>query len=262
MRPAARAAAAPPALARDAFTARAFPTDPADLAVRIDAQRPVVSVDALLQSCLHDAAGCPPEAGTVRRWTVAERLDALVAIRQACGATGEAVALRCAEDECGELFEAEIDLAAVRGRAVTAVEFEFAGRSLRARVPTGADQARWQDEGTPLRLVAASLVEPAEPLDDALVEALDGALAAADPTRELQLDLACAACGTTGRHVVALETQLLATFAREQSAWLRQIARLAQAFHWAEAEIAGMPAWRRDFYLARLDAEESGGFAP
>lgn len=257
MRPAARASATPSALARDAFVARAFATDAADLASPIDAARPVASVDALLTSCLRDAEGGPPDAGAVRRWTVANRLDALIAIRQAGGATTENVSLRCGERECGERFEAEIELAACRGSPTTAIEFEVAGEALRARVPTGVDQAHWQEERTPLHLVVASLLESTTPVDEALVAALDGALAEVDPARELQLDLACPACGATHRHVVELETQLLATFAREQAAWLRQIARLARAFHWAEAEIARMPAWRRDFYLARLGAEGS-----
>jgi len=43
---------------------------------------------------------------------------------------------------------------------------------------------------------------------------------------------------------------------------LRKIVRLARAFHWAEAEIARMPAWRRDFYLGCLDAEGFDEAAP
>ncbi|MGZ5265901.1 MAG: hypothetical protein ACXWCC_03860 [Caldimonas sp.] len=262
MRPATRAAA-PPAPGREAYAARPFAVDCADLAVRVDASRPVGSTDFLLAACLRDAAGQAPQAEAVRHWTVARRLDALVAIRQAGGARTERVVRRCAEPGCGESFEVEIELGACRNPGeASSVEFSVAGNAVRARLPTGADQARWQAERTPLQLVAASLLETQAPPDETVVAALDAALADADPARELQLDLTCPACATTRRHVVDLEAQLLGSFAGKQGRWLRQIARLAQAFHWPEAEIARMPQWRRDFYLARLDGDAVGEAAP
>lgn len=251
MHPATRSAEAAD---RDVFAARRFGSDRADLAQRVDASRPVAATDFLLVACLRDRDGRPPEGDAVRSWTLARRLDALVAIRQAGGARTECVAMRCVEPGCGEAFEVEVDLAACRRPGVgSAVEFEVEGEPVRARLPTGADQARWRAERTPLHLIAASLLEtPAA--SDAVVAALDAALAAADPARELQLDLACPACAATHRYPVDLEAQLLGAFAAEQGRWLGQIARLAQAFHWPEAEIAQMPRWRREFYLARLDA--------
>ncbi|MEP7300217.1 MAG: hypothetical protein ABI699_01715 [Caldimonas sp.] len=259
MSPATRAAETP---GRDAFAARRFGSACADLAQRVDTARPVASTDFLLVACLSDRAGRPPEGDAVPRWTLARRLDALIAIRQAGGAATERVGLRCAEPGCGEGFEVEIDLVACRRPGEgSAIEFEADGETVRARLPTGADQARWQAERTPLHLVAASLLETPT-ASDAVVAALDAALAAADPARELQLDLACPACAAEHRYAVDLEAQLLGAFAAEQGRWLGQIARLAQAFHWAEAEIAQMPDWRRDFYLARLEAAGFGEEAP
>ncbi len=254
MRSAARAAA-PSASGRDAFVARPFATDAVDLDVPIDASRPVASTDALLASCLHDASGRRPDVEAVRRWTVVARLDALAAIREAGGARTEWVVFQCKAADCTERFEAEIDLAVCRTKgAATTIEFPVDGKAMRARLPTGADQARWQQEPTPLHLVAASLLDSTDP-DPAVIDALDAALAQADPARELKLQLVCPACGTAQQRIVDLEAQLLGTFAREQQALLRKIARLARAFHWAEADIARMPAWRRDCYLDRLDAE-------
>jgi hypothetical protein len=255
MRSAARAAA-PSASGRDAFVARPFPTDACDLATAIDAARPVASTDALLTTCLRDASGRGPELDAVRRWTVAARLDALAAIREAGGPRSEWVAFRCEAVGCDERFEAEIDLSVCRAKgSASTFEFAVAGGELRARLPTGADQARWQAERTPLHLVAASLLETGAPADPAVIDALDTALAEADPARELQLDLVCPACAAPQHRVVDMEAQLLGSFAREQQALLRKIVRLARAFHWAEADIARMPAWRRDWYLGRLDAE-------
>lgn len=262
MRTTARAAA-PSATSRDAFVARAFATDADDLVVLIDAAQPVVSTDALLTACLRGGTGHRPEVDAVRRWTVASRLDALAAIREAGGARTEWVAFLCEAPGCAERFEAEIDLGACRAKgSASTIEFSVAGDTMRARLPTGADQARWQQERMPLHLVAASLLESSAPADAAVIAALDSALAEADPARELQLDLVCPACAAPQRRVVDLEAQLLGTFAREQQALLRKIVRLARAFHWAEAEIVRMPAWRRDFYLGRLDAEGFGESAP
>ena len=248
MRSAARAAA-PSATGRDAFAARAFATDADDLAAPIDPARTVASTDALLTMCLRDEAGRRPDVDAVRRWTVAARLDALAAIREAGGARTEWLAFQCEGPDCTEPFEAEIDLGAcrVKGKAAT-IEFAVAGDTMRARLPTGADQARWQQERMPLHLVAASLLESEGTADAAVIAALDAALAEADPARELRLDLVCPACAAPQRRVVDLEAQLLGTFAREQQALLRKIVR--------------MPAWRRDFYLGRLDAEGFDESAP
>ncbi len=242
-----------------ALTARPFATDPTDLAVRIDPLEPVASVDALLSSCLEGADGGRPAPAEVRSWTVARRLDALLAIRRAGGSAAESFSFRCPDGACGEAFEAEIDLGgSSRPEAGEAIEFEVGERRLRARAPTGTDQGRWQRERTPLSLVAASLLGSTDPASGAEIEALDQALARSDPMRELHLDLDCPACGRRAAHRVELEPHLLAAFARDQRIWLAEIGRLALAFHWAEDDLARLPRWRRAFYLARLDADGSG----
>ena len=255
MRSVARAVA-PSGSGRDAFVARPFGTEAVDLDVPIDASRPVESSDALLVACLRDASGRRPDVDGVRRWTVAARLDALAAIREASSARTEWMVFQCEAAHCTERFEAEIDLAVCRTEGVaTTIEFPVDGNAMRARLPTGADLARWQRERTPLHLVAASLLDSIEPADPAVIDALDAALAEADPARELKLDLVCPACGSAQQRVVDMEAQLLGTFEREQKALMRKIVRLARTFHWAEADIVHMPAWRRDYYLGRLDAE-------
>ena len=226
---------------------RAFGVDAAGLAWPIDAARPAEAVDYLLNACLGESR----EA--VRNWSVARRLDALVAIRQADGRASETVAVRCAA--CGAPFEIELDLGQCRLPVSDAVlAFEAGGRWLQARLPTGAEQSHWQRERTPLRLVAASLLDPALEPDDETLAALNRALAARDPLRELALQPACPECGAVSEQTVDLEAHLLHCFAQQQRAWLGEIATLAEAYHWSEDSIATMPAWRRAFYLQRLEA--------
>lgn len=231
-------------------TARAFGTEPADLADPIDARCPAEAVDHVLSVCL----GLRPE--TVRGWSLGRRLDALVAVRQAEGRGVEALPLRC--PDCQQPFEIEIDLQACRAPvSEDAVPVELGAQRLRSRLPTGADQARWQRERTPLHLVAGSLLDAAPeppPEPQALVDAVDRALAGRDPLRDLAVPAACPECGAASEHRIDLEAHLLACFARQQRAWLCDIAELAAAFHWGEAEIAALPAWRRQFYLQQARA--------
>lgn len=229
---------------------RPFCTDAADLAQPIDTRSPAEAVDHVLAACL----ALDPQA--VRGWSLPRRLDALVAVRLADGHAAETLPLHC--PACGQAFEVEIDLQACRAPVCEeAVTLEVGMQRLRSRLPTGADQAQWQREHTPLHLVAGSLLERAPepaPAPDVLVEALDRALAARDPLRELAVPADCPECGAAGEHRIDLETHLVAGFARRQRAWLSEIAELAAAYHWAEAEIAGLPAWRREFYLQKVRA--------
>jgi hypothetical protein len=241
---------APP---QDAWSARAFATQPADLEAPIDAAAPPGSVDLLLRACLRDSRGRAPDTAELAAWSVGRRLDGLVAIRLAEGRPLERIGLACGHEGCGACFEAELDLAACRrAQDETPLGIAAAGGTLRARLPTGADHTRWLSERTSLRSAAACLLEGAEP-DEATIEALDRALAERDPLRELALDLACPECGARHQHVLNLEAHLLRAFARAQERWLAEIGTLARAFHWREADIAAMPAWRRAFYLERLE---------
>lgn len=218
----------------------------------LDPDHPAEAVDQLL------AAGLGKEAAAVRRWSVGRRLDALVALRQSQQGDVERVALNCAGCRAG--FAVDIDLAVCRApqmadQAPFAVSYEVNGATRRARLPTGEDQARWQRERAPLRLVADSLMADGRPCgDDDSLQALGQALAARDPLRELPVQAVCPECGQLADHHVDLEAHLVTAFAGAQRELLSQIAALAEAYHWSEAEIACMPAWRRQFYLQRLEA--------
>jgi len=136
------------------------------------------------------------------------------------------------------------------------IGFEVEGQRFEARCPTGEDHARWLSERPSQHAAAASLLDENTGPDDAIVAALNEALASQDPARELPVSTQCPACEAAIETVIALETRLLQAFAAEQRSWLREIAAVAQSYPWSEAEIAAMPAWRRRFYLARAaDAE-------
>lgn len=230
------------------LTARAFTSEAADLAVCIDPQRPVDSIDTLLGCCLRGEGDSLQQQP--RSWPVARRLDALITIRIAGGVATESIPLRC--PQCDESFEILLDLDACRPLETPArIAFEVDGQRFEARCPTGEDHTRWQAEHPSQRLVAGSLLDVEGEPDDAIVAALNAALASLDPARELPVSTQCPACDSAIETIIALETQLLQAFAVEQRTWLREIAAVARSYPWSEAEIAAMPAWRRRFYLAR-----------
>lgn len=213
----------------------------------LDPDRPAETVDRLL------AAGTGEGADTVRRWSVGRRLDALVTLRQSQRGDVEPVGLRC--PQCRAAFEVDIDLAACRSPVLEdEVVIAVGGTTRRARLPTGEDQALWQRDHAPLRLVADSLMADGMPAgDDEAQQALGRALSARDPLRELPVQAVCPECGHLGEHQVDLEAHLVTAFALSQRELLAQIAVLAEAYHWSEAEIAAMPPWRRRFYQQRLE---------
>ena len=215
------------------------------------------AIDTLLTRCLYGADSGANSAPSVRSWPVSRRLDGLISIRLAGGVSMETIPLRC--PECNEDFEISLDLAASRPPATPErIAFEAGGELFEARCPTGADHARWLAERPSQRAAAASLLEAETEPDDAIVAALNEALASQDPARELPVSTQCPSCEASIETVIALETRLLQAFAAEQCTWLREIAAVARSYPWSEAEIAAMPAWRRRFYLAR--AAETEGF--
>jgi hypothetical protein len=82
---------------------------------------------------------------------------------------------------------------------------------------------------------------------------LAAALAEHEKAIALQAEAACPECQRTHCADIDLETLLLADFAARQRQLLAEVAALAHAFHWTEAQILALPAWRRAHYLARLD---------
>jgi hypothetical protein len=230
-------------------TVRPFGHDAADLDVAFARTWPEDSTTALLAAC----TGC--DAAAVRGWTLARRLQALLSVRLAEDPAARLPAvLRCAA--CGERFELEIDLAQCRH---TVDEQPIAwsapdGTGWALRLPTAADLQAWREAATgDERHIAAALLDrTAEDLPAAWLPALAEALAERDPFTALDVQAACPECGHDNPAAIDLEALLLVGFASRQQRLLDDVAALASAFHWSEAQILALPAWRRAHYIARL----------
>ena len=148
---------------------------------------------------------------------------------------------------------------------------------LRLRLPTGADQTRWSE--TPVQDFAglvADLVQSVDLEDDTEPEsapmevqgegqairpewlpAIEAALESADPLTALQIQTECPECGHGFELPVDLEQLLLQRLMAAQTRVLRDIHRLASAYHWSEREILALSPKRRAFYLRCLASGEA-----
>ncbi|MEE4109124.1 MAG: hypothetical protein V2I24_07250 [Halieaceae bacterium] len=152
-----------------------------------------------------------------------------------CGTCGEQVEFTLPDD-----FE-------IPARSVQAGQLELAyrGSTYRLRLPCLNDVQGGA-------LAREALADGAPWQDPGFEAAAQTALLEADPGLKVDLELACAACGA-----VQLQTLDVAGFAwarLEQSAQrvVKEVARLARAFGWSEAELTSMSQARRALWLAEL----------
>lgn len=89
-------------------------------------------------------------------------------------------------------------------------------------------------------------------LPQAVLEALGEQIAEADPLAEIWISLTCPSCG----HTWQVLFDVLSYLWGEIDVWayrtLHEVHSLARAYGWSEAEILGLSAWRRQYYLSLL----------
>ena len=171
---------------------------------------------------------------------------------------------------CGERLETSFEVAEIRAEGAAEGPAEIReltadGRELSFRLPNSLDLAALAaaGPGEDLRrlllarclLGALSPDEPAElELTDETVATIARRMAAADPQGEVELALACPACG----HGWPAAFDILSFFWTELDAWarllLREVHLLASTYHWRERDILELTPWRRRAYLELLGA--------
>lgn len=167
------------------------------------------------------------------------------------GLFGPAVTFRAVCPCCGEALEAEIpDLR--RGAPPTPGPhtIDLDGHALRFRLPTGDDIAAAAVAPDPAaELVRRCLLEFAGPAHPDLAGALLTASAELDPDADLRLELACAACSHVWSAAFDVVAFLSAELASRAPRLAREVALLARAFGWREADILALSPARRQLYL-------------
>ncbi|HKQ29815.1 MAG TPA: hypothetical protein VJS66_00900 [Burkholderiales bacterium] len=233
--------------------ARAFGTRAQDLNVDFALPRADV-VSALLQGSLYRDDGSWD--GDSWSWTLAQRLQGLLAIALASGVAPLALVHAC--DVCAEMIEIGLD-AHDFVRAEDVVDFQWSpapDRTLNVMLPRGHEQRRWSqvDALTPQAMARELISGQSSDAEfpSAWYDALARELEQRDPLTALELETECPSCATNVRIPFDLEATLLAQLQSRQRRLLSDIHRLASAYHWSEAAILELPAWRRRAYLAQL----------
>ena len=254
------------AVAAKVFAARAFGTS-RDLDFDFaNPDRPAV-LTQLLVACFPCFEVVPDADNIVWQWTVAERLQGLLAIVLATRAGSPPVTTHCQASTCRMPMQLELALAAfVEEPRRDPVVCELAdGQRVTARLPRGIDQRCWrQADADPIwmatRLVESvdgHIPEPGWHVPLGWVDAVAAGLAEHDPLTVLQLKAICPNCGQINLVDFDLEDWLLRLLADEQKAVLDDVHSLAAVYHWSEADICALPRRRRRAYLTRVGREAS-----
>lgn len=248
---------------------RPYGSEMTDLAVNFaGVERPWL-MTSVLSRCAHTAGGRPAPEEAIWELPVSTRIEAVVALACAVSPRPLEWRVRCRYADCG--LEAELELTAEEIQAVTAeacveklAPVSIGARTVWLRRPTGNDQRQWLASGAgPAAMAASLVVEPR--LDDLAPEgisleeigaSLDRAMEQYDPLIGFHLDVNCPDCGRATAQAPDLAGGALERLWSSQLALIDQVHRLASHYHWTEEEIARVPAWRRQAYLARLEGGE------
>jgi hypothetical protein len=167
--------------------------------------------------------------------------------------------------QCGQRLELELDTSEMAWPSSLPKEGSFQlendGFVMRYRLPNSEDLAAIMDspEDPPSGqdLIERCLVEvlregqsvPASDLSPKAIEALDAALAGADPGALVKLEHNCPECGHNWSSIFDILTFLWS----EIHVWAQQILLevhlLASAYGWSENDILNLSPWRRRYYL-------------
>jgi len=173
---------------------------------------------------------------------------------------------QCSAESEFELSADELSSLADRFRESETVSATAGGIQITLRRPTGRDQLEWlgDTQGTPEVMLRRILVAPQlDELEqhgvgiDAVEAALDGAMDEFDPLPGFEMQVVCPECGASTTAAPALTASALQRLVSAQERLLDDVHTIALNYHWTEAEILAMPAWRRQGYLARIEAWET-----
>lgn len=220
-----------------------------------------IAVTNVLGSCLVRLEGFPSDRNLARQLLVGDRDFLMLQLRRMT--LGEAIHAIIGCPGCGQKMDVDFGVADVPIKSCPLLTGDFSiescGRSIRFRLPTGADQEAGldfdQDSAARVLLERCVLEDGGKPLSSedrvAVVDAMDRY----SPQVDLELDLTCPECRLT----FAAPFDTTAFFLQEMRIGAKRLLRethlLAFYYHWSEAEILAMSRARRRAYLDLLGDE-------
>jgi hypothetical protein len=235
---------------------RPFGTRMDDLEADFAAARPCVITDVL--------ARCSPGASDDEIWDLpaGERIAGLLKLAALGGMDAIDVGFTC--PKCSLAVEVTLELEellnAARSSPKGPVEIGADGNGEsnggRYRLPTGRDQLQWlpyagESDAMLLKRMLDSLrVEGWAP-----PEAVEAALQQIDPLVRPVVAAICPECGHSTEQEEDVAERALLVLQAQQERLFTGVHLLASRYHWSEAEIFALPAWRREHYLNLLRGE-------
>jgi uncharacterized small protein (DUF1192 family) len=199
---------------------------------------------------------------SVADWPLGRRNRALAELHVASFGRSLRGWTTCAQ--CAEKLEFEVDGETLAAMGVAEVENRVALGQSEFRLPTSRDLAHLaaQPEAADAALLLLERCrldrgrQAGAPLDlnEQEIEEVGSRLALADPLAEILLDFNCPVCGESFQESLELASFLWAELEARARRLLLDVHTLASAYGWGEAEILGLSAARREFYLEMVSA--------
>lgn len=226
----------------------------------------------ILQCCTLDKNGELIDQSFFQDLTVGKRIESLLTIVASSESYDLYIPRRCLNQACQQQMELEISIEELidlqqRADVVDSHDVRIGDKTLSIRKPTGRDQIEWlkfsfRDEREVMRAMIQTLMLDTEEasfdvgsISDEWIQIIDNAMEEFDHLVNFNLHARCPYCGEENRYAVDLEEILLSRLQRIQMHLLDDVHRLAEHYHWSEAQIIAIPPWRRSRYLALIDRE-------
>jgi hypothetical protein len=228
----------------------------------------------ILECCTEDRQGAKPDSSFFWNLEVGKRIECLLAIATVHDRDAFMIPLRCLNSACQEGIEIDFSMEELSGlqspkNVEKSPEILVGRQTVRIRRPKGSDQLKWleqsfKDEHTATQSMLKTLVLENDQLQldaDAIAQgewipAFNQTMEEIDPLINFQVQAQCPYCGAKDSHPIDFSAFALQRLRNTQQQLLDMVHRFASRYHWNESEIFAIPAWRREFYLARLDREE------
>jgi hypothetical protein len=236
---------------------RSFGHSVVDLQVDYENENPGELATAVLNAYTVWPEGGGNDPEQLNNFSLGDRIAALTALAGTVSDDALTASIACAS--CGEQLEVMLpaaDLIEWHLRSAKPPRARCADREIDLRLPTARDLERWSghaEHGSIARELALDTETLPDPFPPDWVEAVEQALAAADPLTDFHVVATCPECAHERRYEVDLQQLALKRLQAAQRGLLRTVHRLASTYHWTEREIMALPASRRVAYLAMIE---------
>jgi hypothetical protein len=228
----------------------------------------------ILECCTRDSDGKKCDRNLFWELEMGTRTECLLILLTLGGASELILNLRCLNEVCREEMELELSIQELinlqRQSSDIKLMVQMGGDRVAIRKPIGLDQLQWLSQSFPDEKAAVQamiqrlLIDDEKPkslqariVPDEWVQAIDRAMEDLDPLVNFTMGVNCPYCGTLNHYSLDLGELSLRKLRHAQENLLKNVYRLMSRFHWSEAEVFAVPAWRRSRYLALIEKEES-----